>query len=97
MCLIFLAYDSHPKYQLVVAANRDEFYKRADLPAEFWPENQDLLAGKDLQQGGTWLGITTAGRFAALTNYRDPASYNPNALSRGHLTQNYLTGSLDPE
>ncbi|QGT99336.1 putative NRDE family protein [Candidatus Syntrophocurvum alkaliphilum] len=96
MCLIFIAYDVHPKYPLVVATNRDEFYKRPDLPAGFWPDNKDLLAGKDLQQGGTWLGITTSGRFATLTNYRDSASHNPSAPSRGHLVENYLNDSIDP-
>ncbi len=97
MCLIIFAYDCHAQYKLVVAANRDEFYKRPDLPAAFWPDNSKILAGKDLQQGGTWMGITTAGRFAALTNYRNPSSYNPQLPSRGYLVQNYLTGSLDPQ
>ncbi|MGE5370669.1 MAG: NRDE family protein [Solirubrobacterales bacterium] len=97
MCLIFLACNCHPRYPLVVAANRDEFYARADLPAAYWPDQPDLLAGKDLEQGGTWMGITAAGRFAALTNYRDPARFNPNASSRGHLVQRYLAGADDPE
>lgn len=73
MCLILFAYDCHPKYKLVVASNRDEFYNRPTSPANFWPDNPDILAGKDLKEGGTWMGITTSGRFAALTNYRDPA------------------------
>lgn len=97
MCLILFAYNSHPKYQLVVAANRDEFYKRPTRPAAFWPENPDILAGKDLQEGGTWMGVTTNGRFAALTNYRDPSSYKPQAPSRGHLVHNYLSSSIGPE
>jgi len=97
MCLIFIAYDAHPQYQLVVAANRDEFYQRSDEPAAFWLENRALLAGRDLQQGGTWMGITTTGRFAALTNYRDPSRFDPNARSRGHLVQNYLTGNTEAE
>lgn len=97
MCLILFAYDCHPQYQLVVAANRDEFYKRPTLPANFWPDNPDILAGKDLREGGTWTGITTAGRFAALTNYRDPSSYKREAPSRGHLVQKYLAGNMEPE
>lgn len=97
MCVIFFALDSHPKYQLVVAANRDEYYNRPDLAAAYWPEYPYVLAGKDLKQGGTWMGITTQGRLAALTNYRDPASFNPQAPSRGALVQSYLTGSLEPE
>lgn len=97
MCLIFLAYEVHPEYPLVVAANRDEFFKRADVSAAFWSDYPQLLAGKDLQQGGTWMGITMQGRFSALTNYRDPSRLNPNAPSRGHLVQNFLTCSLNPE
>lgn len=97
MCLILFAYDCHPRYQLVVAANRDEFYERTALPASFWPDNLDILAGKDLKQGGTWMGVTTTGRFAGLTNYRDPSTYNTDAPSRGYLVQDYLTGQLHPE
>jgi uncharacterized protein with NRDE domain len=97
MCLILFAYDCHPKYKLVVAANRDEFYNRPALPAAFWPDNPFILAGKDLQQGGTWMGITTSGRFAALTNYRDPSHYNPQSPSRGYLVQNYLNSNAAPE
>jgi uncharacterized protein with NRDE domain len=97
MCLILIAIDCHPQYQLVVASNRDEFYNRPTLPAGFWPDNPSILAGKDLQQGGTWLGITTAGRFCALTNYRDPSNNNPQSPSRGHLVHNYLNSNLSPE
>lgn len=97
MCLILFAYDCHPRYHLVVAANRDEFYRRPTLPATFWPDHADILAGKDLQEGGTWMGITTSGRFAALTNYRDPSNINPQAQSRGHLVQNYLESDIAPE
>lgn len=96
MCLIIFAYDCHPRYKLVMAANRDEFYRRADQPAAFWSDHPTILAGRDLEHGGTWMGITTAGRFAALTNYRDPASISPNAPSRGHLVQNFLAGTADP-
>lgn len=97
MCLILFAYDCHPQYQLVVAANRDEYYKRPALPAAFWPDNPAILAGKDLQQGGTWMGVTTMGRWAALTNYRDPASFKALAPSRGLLVQNYLISDVAPE
>lgn len=96
MCTIIFAYDCHSKYQLVVAANRDEFYKRPTQAAAFWPEHEDILAGKDLKEGGTWMGITTGGRFATLTNYRDPAAFNPAAPSRGHLVYNYLVDEADP-
>jgi len=97
MCTVLFACNYHPKYKLVVAANRDEYYDRPALAAGFWLDYPDILAGKDLREGGTWMGITTAGRFAVLTNFRDPATYKPNRLSRGHLVQNYLCGHLDPE
>ena len=96
MCLILFAYDCHPRYKLVAAANRDEFYQRPALPASFWPDHPAILAGKDLKEGGTWTGITTSGRWAALTNYRDPASFRPEAPSRGHLVHSYLSGHLAP-
>lgn len=97
MCLILLANDYHPNYKLVVAANRDELYKRPTLPANFWLDYPSVLAGKDLEQGGTWMGITTEGRFSALTNYRDPLREKPNAPSRGHLVYNFLTGDQSAE
>lgn len=96
MCMILFACDSHPLYKLVVAANRDEFYKRPALPAAFWPDNPAILAGKDMQEGGTWMGITVTGRWGVLTNYRDPASFKPEASSRGYLVKNYLSSDLDP-
>lgn len=95
MCLILFAYDCHPRYYLAVAANRDEFYDRPALPARFWPEFPALLAGKDLRAGGTWMGITTAGRFAALTNYRERGT-NPLKYSRGQLVKEYLCGLETP-
>lgn len=96
MCLIAFAYRAHPSYSLVVAANRDEFYRRPTAPAEFWPECPGLLAGRDLQEGGAWLGVTLTGRFAALTNYRDPAAHRDSARSRGDLVREYLCGSQPP-
>ncbi|HHW60870.1 MAG TPA: NRDE family protein [Syntrophomonadaceae bacterium] len=96
MCLILFAHDCHPRYQLVVAANRDEFYQRPTLPANYWPDAPHILAGRDLQEGGTWMGVTTTGRFAALTNYRDPSSHKVDAPSRGHLVENYLRCDLTP-
>lgn len=73
MCLILLAYRSHPDYPLIVAANRDEFLDRPTEPARFWKDHPDLLAGRDGVGGGTWMGITRRGRFAALTNFRNPS------------------------
>ena len=73
MRLILLAYKVHPDYKLIVAANRDEFYKRSTAPAHFWEDDPDILAGRDLEKMGTWMGVTRSGRFAAVTNYRDPS------------------------
>lgn len=94
MCLILLGYKVHPSYPLVVAANRDEDYERPSLPAEFWKDAPHVLAGRDLRDGGTWLGITTKGKFAALTNYRDPAAFKKDAPTRGKLIKNFLRNSL---
>jgi uncharacterized protein with NRDE domain len=97
MCLIIFAYNQHPDYRLILAANRDEFYKRPTRPAAFWPSTPEMLAGKDLQAGGTWMGITRNGRFAALTNYRDPKNIIPQAESRGMLVTDFLTGQSNPK
>jgi len=96
MCLIFVAIDAHPNYRIVVAANRDEFYDRPTAPASFWPEDPDLLAGRDLLAGGTWLGITRTGRIAALTNYRDPKPNQADAPSRGRVVSDYLMSKEGP-
>ncbi|MCZ6830054.1 MAG: NRDE family protein [Gammaproteobacteria bacterium] len=96
MCLIILAHRQHHSYPLLVAANRDEYYQRPTEPAQIWPESGDLLAGKDLTAGGTWLGITRAGRFAAITNHRNPPTTPSNPRSRGLLTLDYLRGSMSP-
>ena len=97
MCLILFSYKNHPKYRLILAANRDEFLDRPTKPARFWNEHPDLLAGKDTRAGGTWMGVTTDLRFAAITNYREPASEKPDAPSRGHLVLDYLKGSSHPQ
>ncbi len=97
MCLILFAYKAHPKYKLIVAANRDEAYKRATAPAAFWEDDPELLAGRDLEKMGTWMGVTTSGRFAALTNYRDPSEQTAGKRTRGELVADYLKGMDDPE
>lgn len=96
MCLIFVALDHHPKYSLVVAANRDEFFNRPAKKLHHW-DNTDLLAGKDLSAGGSWLGATESGRFAALTNFRDPANSVENPVTRGSLVSDYLLNGESPE
>ena len=97
MCLILFAYKVHPSYNLILAANRDEFYERPSSVADFQEDAPQVLAGRDLQEGGTWMGIDRAGRFAAITNYRDPASWKSNAPSRGGLVSSYLCGNQSIE
>lgn len=97
MCLILLAWQAHPDYPLVVAANRDEFFKRRTAAADFWPDVPGVLAGRDLEAGGTWLGVTRHGRFAALTNYRDLSINKTDAPSRGELVSRFLTGDSSPQ
>lgn len=94
MCLILLAYRQHPDYPLILAANRDEFYQRPSRAADFW-EDAPILAGRDLQQGGTWLGLSRRGRIAAVTNYRDPAAPS-GPRSRGELPTRCLTAESVP-
>jgi len=97
VCLLFIAYKSHPRYPLILAANRDEFYDRPTKAASFWEERPDLLAGRDLEGGGTWLGITKGGRIAAITNFRDLAALKATAPSRGLLVRDYLLGNVESE
>jgi len=94
MCLIIVAHQIVERFPLLLAANRDEFHGRPTRPSQFWPEHPQLLAGKDLEAGGTWMGITRSGRFAAVTNYRDPDATEPGMHSRGALTLNYLLGDM---
>jgi uncharacterized protein with NRDE domain len=96
MCLIALAWRTHPAYRLIVAANRDEYFGRASAPAGFWDDHRGVLAGRDLEAGGTWLGITLERRFAALTNYRNPADRKAGVPSRGALVSDFLTGKSAP-
>lgn len=96
MCLILFAHAAHPRYRLVVAANRDEWFRRPSAPAAFWADRPEVLAGRDLEQGGTWLGLTRGGRFAALTNFRDPRAKRDGAPSRGALVSAFLDGKRAP-
>lgn len=96
MCLITFAHRVHPDYPLLVAANRDEFYDRPAEGIHIWKEHPDLLAGRDLQAGGTWMGVTRGGRFAAITNHRNPPTTPARPRSRGMLTLDFLTGDADP-
>lgn len=99
MCLILLAIQQHPEWPLILIANRDEFYARPSEQAMFWQENSDLLAGRDLQAGGTWLGIRKKHlRFAALTNYRNPLlNMKEGASTRGKIVRAYLENEKKTE
>lgn len=97
MCLIVFAWKVIPGMPLLAAANRDEFYERPAAPAGWWSDHPDVYAGRDLQGGGTWIGVTRDGRFAAITNIREPSGFRENAPSRGALVADYLTGNVDAE
>ena len=97
MCLILFAWKGHPDYRLVLAANRDEYFGRPSAPAAFWDDATGVLAGRDLEAGGTWLGLTLRGRFAAITNYRNPADRRSDAPTRGRLVRDYLAGATSPQ
>ncbi len=96
MCLIVVAWRARADLPLVVAANRDEWRERPAQPAHWWPDHPQILAGRDLQAGGTWLAITREGRFAAVTNFRDPSDKRSTARSRGTLVTEYLLGGETP-
>ncbi len=93
MCLIVFAYQCHPDYPLLLVANRDEFFARPTLAMDIWPDHPTVLAGRDLEQMGTWLGVSKEGKFSAVTNYRNGKDKSTTLLSRGNLTKEFLTGS----
>ena len=93
MCLILFALHAHPKYKLVLAANRDEFFNRETQFAHFWDNDKNILAGKDMASGGTWMGMHSKGRFIAITNYRNPEREITNPTSRGSISREFLTYS----
>ena len=92
MCLIYIAWQHHARHRLVVAANRDEYHARPALSAHWWDDAPGVLAGRDLEAGGTWLGVASGGRFAAITNYPGPSACLVNPPSRGALVSGFLTG-----
>jgi uncharacterized protein with NRDE domain len=93
MCLIVFAYQVHPDFPVIIAANRDEFYARPTHVLDKWSDGSNIVAGRDLEGGGTWMGITPKGRIAALTNYREPGIRMAAAPSRGHLVSDFLKGN----
>jgi len=96
MCLILFALRAHPDYPLIIAANRDESYLRPTAAAAYWQDHPQVLAGRDLEAMGTWLGVTRSGRFAALTNFRDALERKQDAPSRGSLVSDFLTTAIAP-
>ncbi|MEO8158364.1 MAG: NRDE family protein, partial [Betaproteobacteria bacterium] len=94
MCLILIAHRADPRYRLVIAANRDEFLRRPTAAAGYWPDARHVLGGRDLEKGGGWLAITTDGRWAAVTNFRDGKVPEPGARSRGDLVAEYVRSSV---
>lgn len=97
MCLIFISFNTHPAYKLIVAANRDEFYNRETAAAHFWSDHPTVLGGRDLEAMGTWLGVNTKGKISMVTNYRDLKNLKPNAPSRGHLVSDFLVTHEDSQ
>ena len=96
MCLIALALEQHPRYPLVIAANRDEFLQRPAAALDWWrpaPGTEPVLGGRDLHAGGTWMGLTASGRIALLTNVRDPSRQQAMAASRGAIVPAWLAGA----
>ncbi len=91
MCLIVFAWRAHPEYRLILAANRDEFHQRPSQELHYWPDHPDVLAGRDLQAGGTWLAAHRNGRFATVTNYREQQKTAGGKKSRGKLVTDFVT------
>lgn len=94
MCILFAGLSSHKQYPLIICANRDEYHVRPTAAAHVWSGESQIIAGKDLQAGGSWLGINHKGEFAAITNIREPSAHQPGRLSRGELVIKALEGRL---
>lgn len=97
MCLIFISLNHHPRYKLILAGNRDEFYKRKTAPAHFWEDHPHIVGGRDLEANGTWLAMSTQGKISMVTNYRDLKNLKPGAPSRGELVSAYLLNGDKPD
>jgi uncharacterized protein with NRDE domain len=97
MCLLVLAWRTHPRYRLIVAANRDEYHARPTAPMAVWQDAPDMLAGRDLSAQGTWLAVDRQRRFGIITNFRDVQARRPDAPSRGGLIPEWLRQAIAPE
>ena len=97
MCLIVFAWQVHPQYRLILAGNRDEAHRRPTQDAHWWPDVESILAGRDLQAGGTWLAVSKNGRFATVTNFREGQTGKAGRKSRGALVTDFITESVSTE
>ncbi len=96
MCLVVVGWQQHPQLPLIIAGNRDEFHTRPTARARWWSDSPDILGGRDLQAGGTWLALHRGGRFATVTNFRDAEPPSPKYRSRGHLVTDFLESTASP-
>lgn len=96
MCLVVLAIGQSSEYPLILAGNRDEFHARPTAAAQWWTDNSDIVGGRDLEAGGTWLALHRNGRFATVTNYRDAEPVSAELRSRGHLVTEFLESTKAP-
>ncbi|WP_295497900.1 NRDE family protein [Sphingorhabdus sp. EL138] len=97
MCVVSIAWHVHPRWQLIVAGNRDEFHSRAATPLEPWPDNPSIMAGRDILSQGTWMGVSHTGRFGVVTNIRTPDGPDRHKASRGALVTDWLTHGTFPD
>jgi uncharacterized protein with NRDE domain len=97
MCVAAIAWLAHPRWRLVAIGNRDEFHERPTAPLAQWDDGSEIVAGRDLRAGGTWLGVTAAGRFSLVTNFRVPGYPKPDLASRGGLVTGWLEGAAEPD
>lgn len=96
MCLVVFAWRAHPQYRLILAGNRDESHSRPTQDAHWWPDYESMLAGRDLQAGGTWLAVSKSGRFATVTNFRERQGSSAKLESRGKLVTDFVAGHQSP-
>jgi uncharacterized protein with NRDE domain len=97
MCVVAVGLGVHPEWPLLVAGNRDEYHARASAPLGVWRDNADIIAGRDLVSGGTWMGVSRSGRFAVVTNIRNPEGADPDKQSRGALVADWLADGTRPD
>lgn len=96
MCLVVVSWQQHSEFPLIVAGNRDEFHGRPTEHAHWWPDAPEIVGGRDLQAGGTWLALHRSGRFATVTNFRDAQRPSAKYRSRGHLVTEFLKSTASP-